>query len=70
MSGYDVARAIRADARMRHTRLVAVTGLPSDQCGAAATAAGFDQVLTKPIDLPRLEKLARQSFSSAGHGSR
>jgi two-component system cell cycle sensor histidine kinase/response regulator CckA len=70
MSGYDVARALRADAGTRDALLVAVTGLPSEQCGADATAAGFNQVLTKPIDLPMLEELVRHVPSSADHGSR
>jgi CheY-like chemotaxis protein len=59
LSGYDVARALRADPRLQDATLIAVTGLPADQCAAAATAAGFDDVLTKPVDLDRLEKLAR-----------
>ena len=60
LSGYDVARALRADPRLRDATLIAVTGLPADQCAAAATAAGFDHVLTKPVDLDRLEELRRK----------
>ena len=64
LSGYDVARALRADPRLRDATLIAVTGLPADQCAAAATAAGFDHVLTKPVDLDRLEELARHPRSA------
>lgn len=60
MSGYDVARAIRADARLGHPILIAVTGLPGAQCAAEATDAGFDQVLAKPIELGALERLMSQ----------
>ncbi len=68
LSGYDVARALRADPRLRDATLIAVTGLPADQCAAAATAAGFDYVLTKPIDLDRLEELARHPHPSTPGG--
>jgi CheY-like chemotaxis protein len=70
MSGYDVARALRADAGMRGAFLIAVTGLPSEQCEVDATAAGFNQVLTKPIDLSMLEVLVKQFPGNADHGSR
>ena len=45
MSGYDVARALRADAGTRDAILVAVTGLSAEQCSADATAAGFNEVI-------------------------
>jgi PAS domain S-box-containing protein len=70
MSGYDVARALRADAGTRDAILVAITGLPPEQCSADATAAGFNQVITKPIDLPMLERLVKQVPGIADHGSR
>jgi signal transduction histidine kinase/DNA-binding response OmpR family regulator/HAMP domain-containing protein len=59
MSGLDVARALRADAAMRHARLVALTAkaMPGDR--EAALEAGCDEHLAKPLDLQRLEALVR-----------
>src|SRR5205814_1869339 len=56
MSGYEVARAFRADERLRSARLLALTGHERRQCLAGAREAGFDDVLTKPVDLQRLEE--------------
>ena len=70
MSGYDVARAIRADARLGHPILIAVTGLPSAECAAEATNAGFDQVLAKPIELGALERLVKQVPTNGLHRGR
>jgi CheY-like chemotaxis protein len=70
MSGYDVARALRADAGTRDAILVAVTGLSAQECSADATAAGFNEVITKPVDLPILERLVKQVPSIADHGIR
>jgi PAS domain S-box-containing protein len=57
MSGYDVARALRHDQRLRGAVLVALTGYDASTCGPQAAEAGFDQVVTKPIDVQRLEDL-------------
>jgi CheY-like chemotaxis protein len=54
MDGYAVARALRADARTRSMRLVALTGYGSARDRDAALAAGFDLHLTKPISLDQL----------------
>lgn len=60
MSGYDVARAIRADASLRDIALVALTGygLPEDR--ERSSRAGFDQHLTKPVELQSLDALLRR----------
>jgi signal transduction histidine kinase/CheY-like chemotaxis protein len=54
MNGFDVARALRADDRLKGTFLVALSGyaLPEDLQRAAA--AGFERHLAKP---PRIEKV-------------
>jgi signal transduction histidine kinase len=54
MDGYAVAQALRADARTRTMRLVALTGYGSARDREAALAAGFDLHLTKPISLEQL----------------
>jgi two-component system CheB/CheR fusion protein len=57
MDGYEVARALRADAVLGRAHLVALTGyaLPEDQ--GRARAAGFDQHLPKPPSLEAIENL-------------
>ena len=54
MSGYDVARAVRADPRLRSALLVAVTGWGADEDRRRSREAGFDLHLTKPTDAAEL----------------
>jgi CheY-like chemotaxis protein len=53
MSGYDLARALRATAD-GSVRLIAVTGYGREQDAAAAFAAGFDAFFAKPVELQML----------------
>jgi PAS domain S-box-containing protein len=55
MDGYAVARAVRADERLRRAYLVALSGyaLPEDLQRAAA--AGFDTHLAKPASVEKLQ---------------
>lgn len=57
VSGYEVARAIRADEHGRDVLLLAVTGLVDDGAMEQIRAAGFDDRLTKPVDLAGLQAL-------------
>ena len=50
VSGYELARQLRAACRTRSLRLVAVTGWGQDDDRARAHAAGFDLHLTKPAE--------------------
>ncbi len=59
MSGYDVARAFRAEADFRDTLLVAMTGYGQDDDRQRARESGFDHHLVKPIDLSVLQDLLR-----------
>lgn len=52
VSGLDVARELRAEGSRVH--LVALTGRAHHADRSAATAAGFDHHVTKPVDLGRL----------------
>ena len=54
LDGFEVARRVRADARGREVRLVALTGygLPEDY--RRSREAGFDAHLVKPVDPARL----------------
>lgn len=53
LSGYDVARRIRA-ARGEHVLIVAITGWGQDEDRRRARDAGFDHHFTKPVDFDRL----------------
>ncbi|HKA60884.1 MAG TPA: CHASE3 domain-containing protein [Methylomirabilota bacterium] len=57
MSGYDVARQIRAQADTRDLRLVAITGYGTEADRVKSRAAGFDVHLAKPVDPQALDAL-------------
>ncbi|WP_432383640.1 response regulator [Duganella sp. P38] len=57
MDGYELAQRLREQPGAAELRLVAVTGYGQDADRKQARAAGFEQHLTKPVDLARLEKL-------------
>jgi PAS domain S-box-containing protein len=57
MNGYDVARALRAEPGLRNCLLVALTGYGQAEDQRLAHEAGFDQHLTKPVDLVVLERV-------------
>ncbi len=48
--GYQVLSALRADPRLKHTRIVAVTARLASIEIPRARAAGFDGYINKPID--------------------
>ncbi|MEJ7929951.1 ATP-binding protein [Ramlibacter sp. AN1015] len=60
LDGYEVARRMRADARLQQAMLVALTGWGSDEDRRRAREAGFDRHLTKPVDVAALEPLLAQ----------
>jgi signal transduction histidine kinase/ActR/RegA family two-component response regulator len=66
MSGYEVARRIRAEEWGRAIILVAVTGWGQDEDKRRAAEAGFNHHLTKPVDGARLEEVLRQYLETAG----
>jgi signal transduction histidine kinase len=55
MDGYEVARRLRADPRMRGKTPAALTGYGQSHDRARALEAGFDQHFTKPVDIAELE---------------
>jgi CheY-like chemotaxis protein len=57
MNGYEVATRLRADARFRDVRIVALSGYGSEQDKARSQAAGFDAHLLKPAELGLLESI-------------
>jgi CheY-like chemotaxis protein len=57
MDGYQVAAALREQAKLRNTRLVAVTGYGSTEYQERSRAAGFDEHIIKPLEPARLQDL-------------
>jgi CheY-like chemotaxis protein len=55
LSGYDVARTIRAAPSLQAAYLVALTGYDGDEETRAAKAAGFVAHLAKPVSIAELE---------------
>jgi signal transduction histidine kinase/ActR/RegA family two-component response regulator len=66
MDGYAVARALRADAPLRHTILCALSGYAQPDDRARSATAGFDRHLAKP---PSHEDL-REVLNTARAGAR
>lgn len=67
MTGYDVATQLRADAETRDLRLVAVSGYGRTEDQQRAKSAGFDDHLTKPIDIRELQRLLAAPGPSSTH---
>jgi signal transduction histidine kinase/ActR/RegA family two-component response regulator len=68
MSGYDVARKLRQDARFATTALIALTGWGSYEDKLKAKNAGFDFHLTKPVNTREMQRvLAQVSERFVGH---
>jgi PAS domain S-box-containing protein len=57
MNGYEVARAIRARAELGQPFLAAVTGWGAPEDRRKSKEAGFDEHLTKPVDISVIELL-------------
>ena len=55
MSGYEVVRLLRADIRFAATRLIALTDWGTNEDRTSAQGAGFDDYLTRSLDLAMLE---------------
>jgi CheY-like chemotaxis protein len=65
MNGFELAARLREVPGLEQVRLVAVTGHGSDAVRALTRSAGFEEHLTKPVDLRALTALlesARQSL--------
>lgn len=62
---------MRADPRLRETKLVALTGYAAPEDIARSRAAGFDDHLAKPPSLEKLEEAlaVRAAGTSGGLGA-
>ncbi len=66
MSGYEVAKRLRADPSIGKTVLVALTGWGSDEDKRRSKEAGFDFHLTKPVDVTAIETILERVAKGAG----
>ncbi|WP_137173422.1 ATP-binding protein [Massilia sp. HP4] len=60
MTGYELARQLRALPALAHTTFVAVTGWGSEEDQARSREAGFDHHFTKPIAAETVSRLLGQ----------
>ncbi|MDR3621614.1 MAG: response regulator [Paludisphaera borealis] len=58
-NGYEVARELRADPRLRDVVLVALTGWGTDEDRRKSKDAGFDHHFVKPVDVDAVESMLR-----------
>ena len=65
MDGFEVARRVRADARLRSIAVVALTGWGQQADIERTRAAGFDRHLVKPASAEQLMGLLAGSFAAA-----
>jgi FOG: CheY-like receiver len=63
--GYQVLRQLRAQPKLRTTRIAAVTANVLTQDEARARAAGFDGFIGKPIDFDRFPQQIRLLLEGA-----
>jgi two-component system CheB/CheR fusion protein len=66
IDGYAVARALRANAALERTRLVAVSGYAQPEDQERARAAGFEAHLPKPPRLDKLDELFERRDALSG----
>jgi DNA-binding response OmpR family regulator len=62
VSGLDIARELRKKHGWQRLRIVAVTGLGSEEHRVASRSAGFDAHVTKTVDLHLLESVMHTLF--------
>jgi CheY-like chemotaxis protein len=65
MSGYEVARALRATADLPSMKLVALTGWGQPDDRRRSAEAGFDHHLVKPAELSEIESICNAAAVSA-----
>jgi DNA-binding response OmpR family regulator len=64
MTGYEVARRVRAESWGEHVFMLAITGWGQEEDKDRAIAAGFDQHMTKPVDVDAVEQRLRAFLDS------
>lgn len=68
--GFEVARAFAADPELSHVGRVVLSALDRREIREPAREAGFDVILTKPVDAERLQEALDQvgAGEDAGRG--
>jgi len=61
--GFELARALRTRPGARQAHLIAVTGYAQEKDRLAALAAGFDDLLAKPVNLDKLDAVLARIVS-------
>jgi CheY-like chemotaxis protein len=59
MTGYELARRLRRDARHAQAVFVALTGYGQQRDRELSRQAGFDHHLVKPVDIRQLKELVQ-----------
>lgn len=59
LDGYGLARTCRSEPQLKDLRLVAMSGYGGDEDRARAMAAGFDDLLAKPVRFDTLSACIR-----------
>jgi len=67
LNGYEVARRLRQDPRLKGVHLVAMTGYGDDADRQLAKEAGFDRHVVKPLHYPKVEELICRIARAHGH---
>jgi two-component system, chemotaxis family, CheB/CheR fusion protein len=68
MTGYEIAKTIRARSDLNGVLLVALTGYGAPGDVVAVREAGFDEHLIKPADIARIDSiLSRRVETASGH---
>lgn len=71
LSGFEVARRLRANPETRHLPLIAATGYSHERQLDMARQCGFDAVVVKPCDpdylVSEIERLLGQPTRQPGH---
>jgi CheY-like chemotaxis protein len=66
--GIELCRRIRADARLRHLPVIALSALPEGLFAAQALQAGCSAFLQKPCSLARIVAEVRRHLAGCGAG--
>jgi DNA-binding response OmpR family regulator len=66
ISGWDVARALRADPAFATLPIIALTAHAGEPSRRAAMAAGCTSFLTKPVDMKALERELKLHLPAEG----
>ncbi|MFO0679531.1 MAG: response regulator [Polyangiaceae bacterium] len=62
LDGFELLRRLRATEGMAHAKILAFSGLSSRADDARISAAGFDDVITKPIEPSRLLRIVESNL--------